>query len=397
MQGSTLLTDNYRNIIIAVMLKSFKYRIFPTQAQEELLNKQFGSVRFVYNWGLDSKVKEYETTKKTLSCFDLIKELTRKKNEFEWLREADSQVLQMALRNLDNAFTRFFRKQNGFPKFKNRYSKQTMTYPQRVKIDFENSKAYLPKIGWVIMPKDRTFEGKIKSVCISRTITNKHFASVLVDDGKEFPKKVTITKKGVIGVDVGLKHFATMSNGDKIDNSKFFINSQKRLAVKQRQLSRKMKGSMKRQEAKLSIAKIYEKIANQRSDFIHKLSQRLISENQAIAIEDLNINGMLKNHCLSKGINDVSWGMFFKFLGYKADWYGKTILKIGRFEPSSKICSSCGEINMKLTLIDRSWTCKCGITHDRDINASLNIKKFAMLGLQDSEPRINKFALSGQQ
>lgn len=323
--------------------------------------------------------------------------MTQKKKELEWLSEADSQALQMSLRHLDNAFTAFFRKQNRFPKFKNKYSKQSMTYPQRVKVNFDKHEIYLPKIGWIEIPKDRTFEGKIKSVTVGKTVTGKYFASVLVDDGKNLPIKEQITGEGTIGIDVGLKHFATFSTGEKIDNPKYLINSQKRLAVKQKQLSRKKKGGVKRQKAKFLVANIYEKVTNKRLDFLHKLSRRLVSENQAVALEDLNVKGMLKNHCLAKGISDVSWGLFFQYLNYKADWYGKTILKIGRFEASSKICNSCGWVNKNLSLADRQWTCKCGITHDRDINASLNIKKFALLGLKDSEPRINKLALSGSQ
>jgi len=380
------------------MLKAYKYRIFPSTEQQEKLSQQFGCVRHVYNFGLDMKIKEYETTKKTLSCFDLTKKLTELKKEKDWLREADSQVLQMSLRNLDNAFTAFFRKQNRFPKFKSKHnSNQSCTYPQRVKIDFDKSEMYLPKIGMVPMPKDRKYDGKTKSVTVSRTATNKYFASVLVDDGLEMPVKEKITESGTVGVDVGLKHFVTISNGEKIDNPRYFVNSQKRLAVKQRQLSRKMKGGVKRQQAKLEVAKVHEKITNQRSDFLHKISRRLISENQAVAVEDLNIAGMVKNHCLAKGISDVSWGLFFQYLNYKADWYGKTVLKIGRFEPSSKICNVCGETNHKLTLADREWKCVCETIHDRDINASLNIKKFALLGLKDIEPRINKLALSGVQ
>lgn len=376
------------------MLKAYKYRVFPKEEQKELLAKQFGCVRFVYNWGLDRKIKEYETTKKTLSCFDLTNELTKKKQELEWLQEADSQVLQMSLRNLDNAFTAFFRKQNKFPKFKNKFAKQSAIYPQRVKIDFENLRMYLPKIGFVVMPKDRIFKGQIKSVCVSKTITNKYFASVLVENGVEIPSKMQITEERTIGIDVGLKHFLTTSNSEKIDNPKYLKHAEIKLKIKQRQLAKKKKGGTNRQKCKLELAKIHEKITNQRSDFLHKLSRRLISENQAVAIENLNINGMIKNHCLAKGINDVSWGLFFQYLNYKADWYGKTVLKIGRFEPSSKICSNCGEVNKELKLADREWICICGVTHDRDVNASINIKKFAILGLKDIEPRVNNISLS---
>jgi putative transposase len=377
------------------MLKAYKYRIYPTQEQSEQLSQQFGNARYVFNWGLAEKIKEYQENKKTISCFSLMNRLPKMKKEIEWLKLSDAQVLQQSLRRLDNAFTSFFRKQNKFPHFKTKRDKQSMTYPQRVKI--EEERIYLPKIGWMVKPEKRDFEGKIKNVTVSMTTTNKYFASVLVENGVELPKKQKITEQRTIGIDVGLTHFLTTSKSEKIENPRYLKNALIRLKVKQKQFSRKKKGSIKRNKARLNVALIHEKVVNKRSDFVHKLSKRLISENQAIAIEDLFISGMIKNHSLAFSISDVAWREFFDCLSYKADWYGKTILKIGRFEASSKICNKCGFVNNKLTLSDRTWKCKCGIEHDRDINASINIKKFALLGLQDSEPRINKIALSGQQ
>ena len=381
-----------------IMLKAYKYRLFPIREQKEILAKQFGCARFVYNWGLAEKIKAYTTSKKTLSCFDLTNQLTKKKKEpeFEWLQETYAQVLQMSLRNLDNAFTAFFRKQNRFPKFKHKNSKQSTSYPQGIKVDFDNQTIRIPKVGWVTIVIDRKFEGKIKTVTVSKTVTDKYFANILVEDDKPLPDKVNVTEEGTVGVDVGLKDFAILSTGEKIPNPKYLRNAEIRLAVKQRQLSRKKKGSNKRIKAKKDVALVYEKISNQRSDFIHKISSKLISENQAVVIEDLNISGMLKNHCLAKGISDVAWSKLFGFLAYKSDWYGKTLIQIGRFSLSSKICNICGEVNHNLKLSDREWVCsECKTKHDRDINAAINIKKFGLLGGKVISTRINKATLSG--
>jgi len=380
------------------MLKAFKYRLYPNQEQQEIFAKHFGCTRFVYNWGLDLKTKEYIATKKTLSYFDLANKLAEKKKEpeFEWLQEANAQSLQMSLRGLDNAFTSFFRKQNRFPKFKHKNSRQSIAYPQNIKVDFEDQKIRIPKVGWAKIIIDRTFEGKIKTVTVSKTPTDKYFVSILVEDGNPLPDKVKITEDGTVGVDVGLRDFAILSTGEKIPNPKYLKNAEIRLAVKQRQLSKKKKGSNKRIKAKKQVALAYEKVSNRRSDFLHKISSKLISENQAVVIEDLNISGMLKNHCLAKGISDVAWGKLFAFLTYKSDWYGKNLIKIGRFEPSSKICNVCGEVNHKLKLSDRMWIClECGTEHDRDVNAAINIKHFGLLGGKVISPSLNKLTLSG--
>jgi len=365
------------------MLRAYKYRLYPNQEQEQKLAQHFGSVRWVYNWGLERKIKEYQETNKSPSCFDLTKELTqlKKLKEYRWLGDVNAQALQMALRNLDNGFTAFFRKYNSFPKFKNRYSKQSFQCPQGVKLLEKHIQ--IPVVKKIRAKIDRRFEGKIKTVTVSRTTTNKYFASVLVDDGKELPVKVEIKK--AIGIDVGLKTFATISTGEKIDNPKFLDQSIDRLRVLQRRLSKKKKGSQNRKKAKLKVALLHEKIVNQRRDFLHKVSTRLIDENQAIALEDLNIKGMVKNHRLARHISDSSWAEFIQMLEYKSEWQGKYVVKIGRFQPSSKICS-CGAINHDLTLADREWTCAvCGKTHDRDILASQNILKFSGLG-QPIEP-----------
>ena len=246
-------------------------------------------------------------------------------------------------------------------------------------VDFDNNKVKLPKIGWIKAVLHRKFEGVLKTATVSMTRTGKYFISILVDDGKDLPEKEPFDDESAVGVDVGIAHFATLSTGEKIENPRHLKNSLARLKVLQRRLSRTKKGSNNREKARRKVAKLHEKIANQRSDFLHKVSHKLVSENQAIAIETLNVQGMMKNHHLAQAILDVSWYEFFRQLTYKAEWYGKVILTIGQFQPSTKICSACGEVVNGLTLADREWTCsKCGTVHDRDINAAINIKKFAL-------------------
>ncbi len=361
------------------MIKAYSYRIYPNQRQIEIFEKHFGCMRYVYNYGLQRKIEEYEKTGKSPSCFDLMKEITRLKKDLPWLYQVNAQSLQFSLRNLDNAYTKFFREHKGFPKFKNKNSQQSFSCPQAVKLD--GKYLSIPKIKNIKCVIDRSFEEKIRTTTIKKTTTGKYFVSILVDDGKELPKKLKIKK--AVGIDLGIKSFATISTGEKIDNPKFFNTSLKRLKVLQRRLSKKQKGSKNRDKAKYKVALFSERIANQRKDFLHKLSTRLVSENQAICLEDLNVSGMMKNHCLARHIQDCGWSEFVRQLEYKSEWSGKHIFKIGRFQPSSKICS-CGAINHDLKLSDRVWTCKvCGLTHDRDILASQNILKFSGHGLSD--------------
>jgi len=368
--------------------KSHRYRIFPNKKQQELLEKHFSSVRFVYNWGLEKKIKAYQKSKKRISCFDLINELVKlkKKKDFQWLNEVNSQSLQMSLRNLDNAFTSFFRKHNKFPRFKSKKNnKNSFQVPQHLKL---NNKLTIPKIPDIKIKLSRPIEGKIKTATISKTLTNKYFIVILVEENKQLPKKPKITEKTTIGIDLGIKHFATISDGRKIENPKYLKQSEAKLKRYQRWLSREKRESNNRIKQRLKVALIQEKITNQRSDFIHKLTYQLTHENQvsSIAIEDLAIKNMVKNHYLAKAIADASWHEFRRQLGYKCDWYGKNLLIIGRFEPSSKICS-CGYVNQELKLSDRKWTCpRCKTEHDRDILASQNIKRFALIpqGLRKS-------------
>ena len=290
------------------------------------------------------------------------------------MKEINSQSLQAPIRNLDNAFTRFYKGQGNFPKYKSkRKGKQSFHIPQNVIV--ENDKLIIPKFKEGInMALHRESKGVIKSATISRTPTGKYFVSILCDTGEDCKPKTKIKKQTTVGIDLGIKDFLITSDGEVSDNPKYLRKAESRLKYVQRRYS-KCKGK----RTKNKLVKLHEKVANQRRDFLHKESFKLVSENQTIAIEDLNVKGMLKNHCLSKSISDVSWSMFTMMLEYKCEWYGVNLLKIGRFEPSSKTCSNCGTVHKELILKDREWTCNsCGTHHDRDINAAVNIKNFAL-------------------
>jgi putative transposase len=365
-----------------MMFKSFKYRLYPNQEQQVLMSKHFGCVRFIFNWALAIKIETYENEKKNVSLFDLCKKLPELKQEYEWLNDVNAQSLQSALRNLDSAYTNFFKKKSGFPKFKSKKRRDdSFQCPQRGKVNFDAGTISIPHIKNIKAVIDRRFDGKIKTVTISRTPSGKYYASVLVEMGCELPQKPSIQENRTIGIDVGLKTYATLSTGEKIANPKCLKKSQEKLKYEQHRLSKMQKDGKNREKQRRKVARLYERVTNQRNDFLHKLTHRLTHDNQVdtLVVEDLSVKNMMKNHCLAGSIGDAAWGRFFRFLRYKCDWYGKNLLQIGRFEPSSKICS-CGVINESLTLADRTWTCEaCGVTHDRDILAANNIKRFGLL------------------
>ncbi len=359
------------------MLKAYKYRIYPTESQKEQLTSFFGSCRFVYNLGLETKIQAWITKQKNYTCIDLANQMKQlKDNEAPWLAECPSQTLQMSLRNLDNAYTKFF-KGGGFPKFKNKYSRQSIQFPQGVSVDFKDNKIFIPKLKNVYILLHRTFKGEIKTVTVSRSTTHKYFVSILVETGIDILPKKPIQDNTTVGIDVGIKTLATLSDGTSFKNPKWMRNCKNRLRIEQRSLDRKKKVKGKNYEKqRLVVSKLHEHIKNQREDYLHKVSTSITKKYDTIVLEDLNIKGMMANHKLAYSIGDVGWAKFNAMLEYKAKWHGKNIIRIGRFDPSSKACSTCGVINKELTLKDRNWTCACGITHDRDVNAAINIKKF---------------------
>jgi len=361
--------------------KAFKYRIYPNKEQEELILKHMGSSRWIYNYALNKKISSYQQTGKGLSRFDIQKDLPelKKQDETSWLKEINSQTLQASLENMDKAFTKFFKDKKGFPKFKSKKNnRQSFNIPQNTTIDFYNKKVKLPKFKTEIKVKiDRVFDGKIKTSTISKTPTNKYFISILVELENELPKKRPIDEKQAIGVDLGIKTFATLSNGMGIDNPKHLKKSLKKLKKQQKKVSKKVKGSNNRKKDVKKLAIIYEKITNKRLDFLHKVSHYLVANFDTLCMETLKSSNMMKNHKLAQSLSDVSISKFNEMINYKSEWYGCNILRIGQFEPSSKMCS-CGVINKELKLSQRVWTCNsCNTTHDRDVLAANNIKRFA--------------------
>lgn len=363
------------------MLKAYKYRLNPTSEQISLIEKTFGSTRFIYNWALQTKIEAYQDDKKSLTYHDLCKKLTdlKKQEEYTWLNEVSNECLQQSIRNLDQAFTRFFREKKGFPKFKSkRGSRKSFKNILNVHIDFDNNRIKLPKLGWVRFYSNQVFKGKIGTVTVSKSPTNKYYISILVDNGLKLPDKSPVNPDTAVGIDVGIKTFATLSNGSVFENPKYLEKSSARLACLQRRLTRKQKGSRRRERARLAVAKAYEHISNQRHNFLHHVVNNILGENQTVVIEDLNVEGMMKNHNLANSIASCSWSEFFRILSYKSDWKGVNLIRIGRFEPSSKMCE-CGYVYRDLKLSDRIWTCpSCGAVNDRDLLAARNIKKFGL-------------------
>lgn len=354
------------------MITATKIRIYPTLSQEEKLGKAFGCARWFWNNSLAETQKVYKETGKGLGQYAFNARLPKLKQEFEWLGEPHSQVLQSVSLHLSRAFVNFFERRAEFPKFKSKYGKQSIQYPQGVKI-LSEKKISLPKIGIVEAVVHRKIVGDIKTVTISKTPTGKYFASILAETGID---KIPVSYEGkALGIDVGLNHLAVTSDGSKFDNPRHVLRAEKNLKRKQKKLSRKQKGSNSRNKARLLVAKAHEKTANARKDWLHKLSRRLVDKNQVIAVEDLHVKGMMKNHNLAKAIGDAGWGMFASMLKYKCEQEGKGFIEVNRFFPSSKTCNECLHVMPKMPLSVRSWVCpKCGTSHDRDVTASKNIR-----------------------
>jgi len=354
-------------------MNTYKFKILPTRAQQDRLDQMFGCSRFVWNYFLDLnnkiylEAKEKDLKKKHLNYYDCANQLTDLKKKNEWLKEANSQSLQQTLKDLDTSYNRFFKKQSGFPNFKSKKNRQSFRIPQFFELN-ENQISF-PKFKEGIKTiVHREIKGNIKYAAISKTKTEKYFVSITTD----YEVKKKRTSNNSIGIDLGIKDFAVSSDGKKY-NLELKRNDSK-IKFLHRKLSKKKNGSNNKKKARLQLALQYEKAENRKQDFQHKLSDKLCKENKLIAIEDLNIKGMVKNHCLAKSISNQSWYSFITKLEYKSERYSGKIEKTNRFYPSSKTCSNCGHINQDLTLKDREWICpKCKIKLDRDICASQNI------------------------
>ena len=354
------------------MNKSFKIRIYPNKEQQVLIDKTFGCTRFIYNFMLNLKQKLYKKFNINLSYNNMSKILTELKKHKLWLCEVDAVALQQSLKNLDIAYQKFF-SGNEYPKFKSKRDKNSYRTNDKLKIDINNRKIRIPKVGWINFRDKYKFNGltKIYNITISKTSSGKYFASISAKvDIETFAK----TKKSC-GIDLGLKDFCILNDGIKFNNSKFLERSEKRLRLLQKSLSRKIKGSKNYLKAKVKLAKFHEHIANCRKDFLHKISIFLVKNYDIICTETLRIKNILKNHKLAKAVSDVSWYKFCRQLEYKCLWYDKKFVQIDTYFASSQICSNCGFKNSDIKdLSIRKWTCpECGEHHNRDINAAKNI------------------------
>jgi len=361
---------------------AYRFRIYPSEQQKILLAKHFGSCRFVWNYFLNERKEFYLKNKEEieakrikggLNYYDNARELTqlKQKEEYKWLNECNSQSLQATLKNLEGSYKSFFRKTHHFPKFKNKHHKQSFTIPQNFKI--ENNKIVFPKFKDGIKVKEhRKVEGRFVVATISKNTVNQYYVSIIVEKEVKSLEKLQVA----VGIDLGIKDTATLSNGIVYENIKPLRKGMKKLKFLQRQLSKAKKGSKNRKKRQFKLAKYHLRIANIRNDYLHKTTHQISKENQFVAMENLHVSGMMKNHKLAQSISDVGWHEFKRQLEYKCKWRGRELVIIDRWFPSSKLCNVCNTINQELTLKDREWTCKvCNTTHDRDLLASRNILK----------------------
>jgi putative transposase len=359
-----------------IVQKAFYYRFFPTDAQAAQLGRTFGCARFVYNQALEFRSQAWQQEKKSVGYHETALKLTQWKKEPEktFLSEVSSVVLQQSLLNLDTAFTNFFEKRAKYPKFKSRRHRQSVRYATNA-FTFRGGSITLAKQSEaldIVWSRPLPDDAKIINLTISRDTSERYFVSILVETDLKPLEKT----KAEVGIDVGVKTLATTSEGEKIENPRPLVKHEKRLRILQRRLSRKVKDSNNRKKTRFRVARLHARISDTRRDTLQKFTTKIISENQAIYVEGLNVAGMVKNHNLARHIADAAFGEIFRELEYKAAWYGRTYLELDRFFPSSKLCSSCGHLLEELPLSVREWDCPaCGVHHDRDINAATNIKK----------------------
>lgn len=354
--------------------KAYTFRLNPSTEQIILLAQHGGAVRWLWNKMLDANIKRYNQEKKFNFQFDMNRLTTELRKEHNWLKEINSQVLQQKNRDLDSALKRSFNK-HGFPKFKKKsHQSDSFRVPQFFKLS--NKGIYLPKIGWIKWKNNRRLTGKAKSVTIKQDLDN--WVAVVLCELPDVPVRNIFNESEIVGIDVGIKDFAVLSDGRKINNPKHFEKSSKLVKRKQRELSKKIKGSNNRNKARKDVTKLHRRIANQRKDFQWKQVSSITKNYSVICMEDLNIKGMKRNHKLSKSISSVGWLSFKNKLTHKIAEQGGLLVNIDRFAPSTKMCGSCGALNSNLTLADRAWDCDCGTHHDRDINAANNIRLFGL-------------------
>ena len=359
--------------------KAYEFRLYPNDEQKLQIGKTIGSTRYVYNCLLAQRKELYATEKDglTYNQCSVILTAMKRNDETRWLKDADKFALQNSLKDLNKAYTNFFEGRAEYPRFKKKHgsrnSYRTNYTNGNISVNFDCHAMKLPKLGWVSFrcsKKWTALPGKIINVTVTQKPSGKYFASVLC----EAEVKLLESTVNKVGIDLGLKEFAITSSGEHVPSPKFFRESERKLAKLQRALSRTKKGSKNRVKARIKVARQHERIANQRNDFLHKYSHKVVSENQVIVLEGLRVKNMIKNRRLAKSIQDAGWSTFRELIEYKARWYGRTYVEIGTFFPSSKLCSVCGTKNRMLTLDIRFWQCPtCQTVHDRDENASQNI------------------------
>lgn len=369
----------------------YRIRIYPNAAQRSELGKTFGCVRWVYNAALAHCQEQYRATGKQPRYHDLQNVfLIQRKAEHSWLKEAHSQCLQVSLQNLAAAFDAFFAKAGRYPKFKTKRSTQTAAYYGRTYVSERRANGWgtirIPKVGHIRARLHREVAGQLKHVTMTLDRAGRYWASLAIDDGIATPPAIRPDPAKVLGIDLGLRHFATLSTGEKINNPRHLRRAERNLKRKLQSLQRKQKGSNNREKARLKVAKAHARVADARNDFLHKLSRRLVNENQAIIVEDLHVNGMRKGR-LAKSITDAGWGKFVGYLAYKAASEGKPLVKTGRFYASTRTCGGCQSIIPTLARAATEWSClSCGLVHDRDLNAATNIRDEGLRLLAEERP-----------